>query len=203
MTTWANERLFKGDLLVRQSSEHLIQFKDAAEKESIEVAMPDNLNLVTMTVLESCLAWQEPRLFAPTPITIDDAKAFTVGNGLSERDVWHFVTKAHCKRLRAGLTIHRSVFSSTPHPFELEPEEGFEEVFCFLLPNGGKALLEGEGVLTDGAPIDAAWPVRDRTLAQVPMGYHRVVAMADADGEFPTVAYVWAYLCKFEHWEKS
>lgn len=201
MTTWANERPFKGDLLVQQPSNRLIQFTDAVEKESVLVMAPDTLDLVNMTVMHD--APNTPGLQKLPPITVDDAKSFTVGSGLAERDVWHFVNRAHCKRLRAGLTVHRSVFSSTPHPFELEPEKGFEEVFYFLLPSGGKALLEGEGVLTDGMPIDAAWPVRDRTLAQVPMGYHRVVALADKDGAFPVVAYVWCYLCKREHWEKD
>jgi len=125
-----------------------------------------------------------------------------IGSGIAQRDVYHFITKEHCTHLRAGLTVHRSLASSTPHTFELAPEPGFEELFWFRIADGDKAIIEGEGLWPDGSPVDAAWPVRDGDVVQVPMGSHRVMALPDVDGKFPQVAYVWCYLCTEERWEK-
>jgi len=136
-------------------------------------------------------------------LDMGNAQRKLIGSGIAQRDVYHFITAEHCKHLRAGLTIHRSLASSTPHTFELEPEPGFEELFWFRIADGGKALIEGYGLWPDGSPVDAAWPVRDGDVVQVPMGSHRVVALPDVDGNFPRVAYVWCYLAKDGRgWEK-
>lgn len=135
-------------------------------------------------------------------IFIGGAHHKVVGSGVAQRDVYHFITSKHRKLLRAGLTVHRSLASSTPHTFELSPELGFEELFWFHISDGGKALIEGEGLWPDGTRVDAAWPVRDGDVVQVPMGSHRVVALPDVDGRFPQVSYVWVYLCKKQEWEK-
>ena len=133
-----------------------------------------------------------------------DAQHFVRGEGLTERDVWHYVTSRHCSVLRAGLTVHRSAFSSTPHPFELRPRPGFEEVFYFCVnPPSGKVLLEGQGMWADGERIDTAWPVRDDQFACIPMGHHRVVALPMDDGSIPQVLYWWCYLCLRPEWEKD
>ncbi len=135
-------------------------------------------------------------------LDLKDAKHKVIGSGIAQRDVYHFITDEHCTYLRAGLTVHRSIASSTPHTFELEPEPGFEELFWFKISDGGKAIIEGEGLWPDGTPVDAAWPVRDGDIVQVPMGSHRVVALPDVDGNFPRVSYVWCYLAKEARWEK-
>jgi 5-deoxy-D-glucuronate isomerase len=101
------------------------------------------------------------------------------------------------------VTVQLSAFSSTPHEFETRPEPGFEEAFYFLFPEGGKGLLEGQGLWPDGTEVDDAWPVRHRQLAQVPMGWHRVTALPGVDGDVPRLAYVWVYLCTRPEWEKD
>lgn len=204
---WINTPWLLGELLVQDYGEHVLQFTDTEANEIIRVFVPGglagvtNLKSVTMTVLDEAGQQPEPSC----GITNDVAQHFVKGTGVAERDVWHYVSSKHCKRLRAGLTIHKSMASSTPHPFERTPEPGFEEVFFFILqlPANGKAILEGEGMGPNGQRIDDAWPVRDRTLAQVPMGWHRVVALPEEDGTFPMIAYVWCYLCKEERWEKD
>jgi hypothetical protein len=132
-----------------------------------------------------------------------DGQHFVKGEGITARDVWHVITREHCTALRAGVTTHRHVFSSLPHEFEKHPVEGFEEVFLFLLPNGGKAVLEGDGLWPDGSPVNAVWLVHDKQLAQVPMGRHVVTALPRNDGIIPRVSYVWAYICDRPEWEKD
>jgi 5-deoxy-D-glucuronate isomerase len=202
---WANDR-FYGSLVVQLPSPGIVQFTDLDERESILVRATSLFD-VTMTVMPGSDARPERERLTPeklTPIAQEDATHHVRGKGIATRDVWHYVTREHCKRLRAGLTVHRSAFSSTPHGFELSPEPGFEEVFYFLVVGDGKALLEGEGLWPDGRAVDAAWPVRNRTLAQVPMGWHRVAALAGADGGVPLVGYVWCYLAlPGRGWEKD
>ena len=198
--TWVNTP-WVGELVVQEYGDHLIRFTDTKTNEAVQVFVPEDLNGIMMTVLDDAGATTTPEPVAG--ITNDVAQHFVKGEGVAERDVWHYVSDKHCARLRAGLTVHRSMASSTPHPFERTPEPGFEEVFWFILPQSGKAVLEGEGMRPDGHLVDAVWPVRDRSLAQVPMGWHRVVSLPEEDGTFPQVAYVWCYLCKEERWEKD
>jgi len=184
-----------GRLLVQETGECLVRFTDTGTGESVTVFAPDEFTDVAMTVSAGGKT---------AGISIDDARHFLKGSHIAARNVWHYVTRDHATALRAGLTVHRSAFSSTPHEFELDTEPGFEEVFYFLLPDGGKAILEGQGLWPDGGDVDAAWPVRHRQLAQVPMGWHRVTALPrDADGNVPQVGYVWCYLCTSGRWEKD
>ena len=198
MWKWANSQQPRR-LVIQEQGEHAIKFIDTEADEAVLVHAPDSLN-VSMTILKEHAARPVPERVET--ITRDQSHHFVKGTGLTTRDVWHFVTRHDCAVLRVGLTIHRRIFSSTPHEFEMSSEPGFEEVFYFLLPNGGKAVLEGEGMWPNGDPVDAAWPVRHRQLAQVPIGWHRVVAMADEDS-CPRVAYVWAYLAIHPEWEKG
>jgi 5-deoxy-D-glucuronate isomerase len=184
---WVNEQ-YNGRLGVQESGEHLITFTDYETDEQIVVYAPDDPYGVTMTVNGQI-------------ISLFQSYQFIKGAGIAQRCVYHYVNREHCMALRAGLTVHDAAFSSTPHEFELNPEPGFEECFYFLTT--GKGLLEGEGVWPDGAPVDAAWPIRDRCVAQVPMGWHRVVALPLEDGIAPSLFYIWCYLCLHERWEKG
>ena len=123
-----------------------------------------------------------------------------VGKGLCRRDVYHYATKANATWLRAGVTVHRSAFSSLPHDFELTPENGFEEFFLFNTT--GSALVERRGRSPLVAQVDDVVPVINWNAVQIPMGWHRVVALPDRDGNLADVTYVWAYLAKKPHWEK-
>lgn len=185
---WANE-MYNGRLRAEFHDTYIV-FHDLEMKESVFVRIDDSVVMSTTKFGHDLVK----------VISIDDARHFTKGSGISQRNVYHFVTKDHCTVLRAGLTVHRSAFSSTPHSFEFDTEPGFEEVFFFR--TDGKVVLEGEGLWPDGQSVDAAWPVRDGQFAQVPMGWHRVVAMADVDGQVPSVSYIWCYLCLHERWEK-
>lgn len=124
----------------------------------------------------------------------------TRGHGLTERRVVHYTDRSTHRRLRVGVTVHQSVFSSLPHPFEKDPVPGFEEAFIIITP--GKGLVEMEGIM-GAIPIDEAVPVRGGDLVAVPMGWHRVVALPNADGEPWPMAYVWAFLSKRPEWEKD
>lgn len=185
---WINKQ-FQGDLLTVAPAPSVICFIDAGTDEDVMIFLANNPMDVTMSMDGEV-------------ISCPDATHYVRGSGIAMRDVWHFITRKHCKHLRAGLTVHRSAFSSTPHDFELTPERDFEEVFCFLISGDGKALLEGDGMWPDGQRVDAAWPARNGDFAQVPMGRHRVTALADAEGGVPLVGYVWCYLCLKDEWEK-
>jgi len=163
------------------------------------VYRPTRLTEAKYAVLENALFTINGRqLFIPQTF---GAGYYVRGAGMAQREVWHYVTREHCQRLRAGLTIHRSVVSSTPHEFERQPEADFEEYFYFL--TDGVGLLERAGMWTDGTLVDDGFRFDGPTLAQVPMGYHRVVALPDADGNTPFMAYIWCYLCKKPEWEKD
>ena len=188
---WVNEPYRHGRLFVQQSGFDTVRFTDIKENEHVDVSLSDRPTEIMMTIgsLAFCTG---------------DAKHFVKGAGITERDVWHFVTREHATALRAGLTVHRSAFSSTPHDFELTPDFGFEEAFVFMMPDDAKGLLEGEGVWPEGDAVSAAWPVVNRSMAQVPMGWHRVTALPGLDGVVPWLAYAWCYLAlPGRGWEKD
>jgi hypothetical protein len=131
--------------------------------------------------------------------TLEPCFDVTRGSGLTERRVIHYTNRSTHRRLRVGLTIHQSVFSSLPHPFEKDPVPGFEEAFYMV---GGKTLVEMQGLMgTDY--VDTAVACRGGDLVAVPMGWHRVVALPDDDGNPTPLAYIWAYLAKRTEWEKD
>ena len=202
MKSWANTPR-PGRLRVELESSTTLRFIDIEAHQSVTVFAPlDSLNVLMTVNTNTKEAFPRVGNVRPT-ISREKAKYFLKGEGIAKRDVYHYVTRKEARVLRAGLTIHHSAFSSTPHPFETEPVEGFEEAFWFLLPNGGKGILECEGLWPNGDPVDSAVPVRDRQIAQVPMGWHRVTALADYDGVPPKLAYCWAYLCLSPAWEKN
>ncbi|HEY3272486.1 MAG TPA: 5-deoxy-glucuronate isomerase [Methanocella sp.] len=136
-----------------------------------------------------------------TTITKAESHSIVVGEGNAQRDVYHFLKpKGPAPFLRLGITKHRGLgtWSSLPHPFELNPELGFEEVFFFMLEGGPqKAVNVGRGVWFDGSAANGVWAVGDHTWSTIPMGYHPVVGEPGVQ-----VSYVWAYLAKKNHWEK-
>ena len=102
--------------------------------------------------------------------------------------------------MRLGQTMHsgESTWSSLPHEFENYPENGFEEIFFYLLSGANKKAIQvGRGLWTDGNPVNDVWSVEDRTFSIIPMGYHPVVGEPGV-----RVSYVWAYLAKKKEWEK-
>lgn len=136
-----------------------------------------------------------------TVIEAKDAHHIVVGEGNAQRDVYHYLKPGGpAPQLRLGITKHRGrgTWSSLPHPFELHPEPGFEEVFFYLLEGAPqRAVQAGRGVWHDMSPVDEVWPVRDRCFGTIPMGYHPVVGEPGVH-----VSYVWAYLVKKKEWEK-
>ncbi|MCC6290756.1 5-deoxy-glucuronate isomerase [Candidatus Nomurabacteria bacterium] len=138
---------------------------------------------------------------APVTIESDSAQAIVVGNGNTQRDVFHYIRPGGpAPTLRLGITVHRGEgsWSSLPHNFELNTESGFEEVFFYLLENSSRRGIQvGKGVWFDNTPVDTVWPIKDRAFGTVPMGYHPVVGEPGVK-----VSYVWAYLAKKKEWEK-
>lgn len=134
-------------------------------------------------------------------VTSDQAKVVNVGFGNTSRSVYHYLLPGGpASRLRLGQTFHdgKGTWSSLPHDFELNPENGFEEFFRYFISGGsGVAHQVGRGVWRDGAAVDAIWTVSNGDFATIPMGYHPVVAEPEVN-----VSYIWAYLVKFPHWEK-
>ena len=131
-----------------------------------------------------------------------------VGEGNAQRDVFHYLKPGGpAPTLRLGITKHRGygTWSSLPHPFELSPEKGFEEVFFYILGASPdiirgipeRAFQVGRGVWFDGSAVDGVWPVADHSWCTIPMGYHPVVGEPGVN-----VSYVWAYLAKKKAWEK-
>lgn len=120
------------------------------------------------------------------------------GNRNSEREVHHYLKPGGpSKTLRLGITHHtlEGGWSSTPHPFELKPEKGFEEVFFYLLD--GPAIQISKGKWPNGSKAQEVWEAHDHTWACVPMGEHPIVGLPDA-----RVSYVWCYNCIKKGWEK-
>ena len=136
-----------------------------------------------------------------TEILAKDAYHIVVGESNWERDVYHFLKpNGPAPTLRLGITVHSGfgTWSSLPHPFELNLEPNFEEVFFHLLEGGSQRAVQlGRGVWADNTAVDEAWLVKDRTFSTIPMGYHPVVGEPHVK-----VAYVWAYLAKTPAWEK-
>lgn len=132
-------------------------------------------------------------------IAMTEAHHIVRGEDNEARDVYHFLTPNKLP-LRLGLTVHRKAggWSSTPHPFELTPEPGFEEIFFFVLNDPwGRAVSVRRGMWHDGTFIDRIDLVRSHMFSTIPMGYHPV---GSEPGVF--VSYVWAYLAKKKEWEK-
>jgi hypothetical protein len=194
---WANEPK-PGRLRVEETSPGTVRFWDTQTDEWVKVVSGDDPQATVMHI-----GREMPETPVVLTLDIDYAKHFVIGEGIARRQVYHFVNRDRAIALRAGLTIHESAFSSTPHEFEKSPEAGFEEAFYFLLPSGGKGILECDGIWPDGTAVDAAYPVRHQQLAQVPMGWHRVVALPDKDGVPPPLAYCWCYICDRPEWEKD
>lgn len=135
--------------------------------------------------------------------TIENAQAhhIVVGEENFQRDVYHYLKPGGPSRfLRLGITKHRGygTWSSLPHPFELNGEPGFEEVFFYLLSGGPQRAVQiGKGVWYDGTVADDAWFVYNHSWSTIPMGYHPVVGEPHVH-----VSYIWAYLAKKGEWEK-
>ena len=134
----------------------------------------------------------------------DEGQHLIVGEGNTARDVYHWVSSSTGLPggLRVGLTVHRGpgTQSSLPHDFELDLEIGFEEVFYYLISGGhrNQAVQVGLGLWHDGRRTDSVWSVSDKSFSVIPMGYHPVLSEP-----LTTVSYVWAYICKWSHWEKA
>ena len=137
--------------------------------------------------------------------TIAMSHHIVVGKANLKRDVYHFTKPGGLlPTLRCGLTVHsgKNTWSSTPHPFELNPVEGFEEVFLYLNSRsddepGTEAIQVGVGKWQDGEGINEIWGVKNRDISAIPMGYHPVVGEPGVH-----VSYIWAYLAKKKEWEK-
>lgn len=136
-----------------------------------------------------------------TEILNSQAHHIVVGEGNAQRDVYHYLKpKGPAPEMRLGITKHCGIgsWSSLPHPFELNPELGFEEVFFYLTEGGSKKGIQvGKGVWHDGSQVDEVWPFQDKSWSTIPMGYHPVVGEPGVK-----VHYVWAYLVKKPAWEK-
>ena len=136
-----------------------------------------------------------------TVISNSDAHHLVVGQGNTQRDVFHYLKPdGPATELRLGITKHRGIgtWSSLPHAFELNLECGFEEVFFYLITGGNRRAIQvGEGMWHDGSAVKSTWFVDDHSFSTVPMGYHPIVGEPGV-----TVHYVWAYLAKKASWEK-
>jgi len=184
---WCNEK--KLDLLNVSGNDSILYF--GIENESVEVFL--NNNDISKVVFK-----------APGTETIilrEDSHHIIVGEGNTERDVFHFLKpNGPSKYLRLGITKHKGIgtWSSLPHNFELNTEAGFEEIFFYLLQGGNeRAIQVGEGIWFNEQKVESSWFVYDHTFSCIPMGYHPTVGEPGV-----SVSYVWAYLAKFPHWEK-
>ena len=184
---WSNEE--KLDTLKVHSENNILIFETSLEKAEVHLNNGDIAKVICHLKGST------------TEIDNSRSHAIVVGEGNAQRDVYHYLKPngpAPC--LRLGITKHRGygTWSSLPHPFELKPELGFEEVFFYLLKGGsGRAVQVGKGVWYDGSTVDKAWLVEDHTFSTIPMGYHPVVGEPEVH-----VSYVWAYLAKKKEWEK-
>jgi 5-deoxy-D-glucuronate isomerase len=184
---WNNQKML--DTLKVGGDSDVLTFETANEKAEVHLK-DNNIEKVICIVNDT-----------RSTITRDQAHHIVVGEGNTRRDVYHFLKpNGPTPHLRLGLTKHSGLgtWSSLPHPFELNPEMGFEEVFFFMLEGGPKRAVNlGSGVWYDGSTADGIWVVCDHTWSTIPMGYHPVVGEPDVK-----VSYVWAYLAKKKHWEK-
>lgn len=174
-------------------SENKLEFLTPTEKATIHL---DDKGTVTRVIHNDIVKNREIN------IDVKNAHHIVVGESNWTRDVYHWLKpneEAHLT-LRLGLTVHKGngTWSSLPHDFENHLEDGFEEVFFYLLEGGTKKAIQvGRGVWADGKEVDAVWPVLDRTFSVIPMGYHPVVGEPKVG-----VSYIWAYLAKKKSWEK-
>lgn len=184
---WCNEKRLL--TLNAKGGNDLLVYEAGNEKAEVHIAGRDISKVV-------CLAGGKT-----TVVGNGDAHHIVVGEGNAQRDVYHYLKPGGpAPSLRLGITKHRGLgtWSSLPHPFELHPEPGFEEVFFYLLEGAtGRAVQVGRGVWHDMSPVDASWLVRDRSFGTIPMGYHPVVGEPGVH-----VSYIWAYLVKKKEWEK-
>lgn len=162
-----------------------------AEAEKCEVYLKENdIQKVT------CITKGEK-----TIIERDQRYQLIVGEGNFKREVDHYLKPGGpAPFLRLGITKHCGLgtWSSLPHPFELNKDIGFEEVFFYLLDQGSKQALQvGQGVWWDGSPVNEVWRIKDRGWCTIPLGFHPVVGEPGVH-----VSYVWAYLAKKKEWEK-
>jgi len=136
-----------------------------------------------------------------TIIEENSSHSIVVGEDNIRRKVHHFLKPGGPSPfLRLGLTEHdgTGTWSSTPHPFEKKLEEGFEEVFFYILSGGSKRALQiGKGMWCRGDLVDDVWFVKDHSWSAIPMGFHPVVGEPGVH-----VSYIWAYLAKKKEWEK-
>lgn len=193
MYTWSNEKRL--DTLRATGEKSRLVFETDGEKAEVSI---DEDNTITKVVFTDSKG-------VTVEITPSSAKRVEVGEESWARDVYHYlVPGGPAPSMRLGITKHRGAgtWSSLPHDFELNTEEGFEEVFFHMLDGGLKgetprAWQRGRGVWFDNSAVDDMWPVENRTFSTIPMGYHPVVGEPGV-----TVSYIWVYLAKNKHWEK-
>lgn len=188
MYPWVNK--IKLDNLHASGHDEILVFESSGE--CAEVYLKNNtIERVIFTLNDG----------TPVNIGANEAQLIVVGDANTQRDVFHYLRPGGpAPTLRLGITVHRGegTWSSLPHNFELNTEPGFEEVFFYLLENASRRGIQvGKGVWFDNTHVDTVWPIKDRTFATVPMGYHPVVGEPGVK-----VSYVWAYLAKKQEWEK-
>jgi len=136
-----------------------------------------------------------------TKLSKKNFKIKIIGKENYKRKVIHFLYRKNKNfKLRLGITYHLklSSWSSLPHKFETNLEKGFEEFFFYLLKNSpNKAIQVGQGVWHNFKKVNKSWFVRDKTFSIIPMGYHPVVGLPNVK-----VSYIWAYIAKYDRWEK-
>lgn len=177
-------------LKIREKNSRLF-FKTSAEEAEVIISQNNRIERVIHRDLINEKEFQ-----------VNSGHSIVVGSGNCERDVYHFLLPSNEPHLqiRLGQTFHRGegTWSSLPHDFENHLENGFEEVFFYLLSGSPKKAIQvGRGVWSDGSCVDEVWPIGDREFSAIPMGYHPVVAEPGVK-----VSYVWAYLAKKKAWEK-
>ncbi|MFA6528002.1 MAG: 5-deoxy-glucuronate isomerase [Candidatus Gracilibacteria bacterium] len=187
MYKWNNE--CKLDTLKVYGENDVLIFETKNEKAKVYIVNND-IEKITITVDGK-----------EQEITKNDRKHIVVGDGNTQRDVYHYLMpNGPTPTLRLGITKHRGegTWSSLPHNFELNTEPGFEEVFFYITEGATQRGFQvGRGVWFDNSSVDGVWPISDRTFNTVPMGYHPVVAEPGVK-----MSYVWAYLAKMKRWEK-
>ena len=187
MYQWNNEKRLKN--LKAKGQNNILTFEAGKEKAKVYLKNRD-IEKVIFSLSQN--EWI---------ITKNQRHHVVVGEKNTQRDVYHYFKKGGpAPTMRIGITKHKGVgtWSSLPHPFELQPETGFEEVFFYLLKGGTKRALQiGRGVWYNKTPVDSVWPVNDHSFSVIPMGYHPIVAEPSV-----YVSYVWVYLAKKAEWEK-
>lgn len=184
---WNNEKRLS--MLQVDDEENILIFKTDKETVKVHIEERDIARVV-------CIS-------GGNTVVVDNADAYhtVVGEENFQRDVYHYLKPGGPSQfLRLGITKHRGygTWSSLPHPFELRPELGFEEVFFYLLSGGPqRAIQVGKGVWHDGIEVNDAWFVNGNSWSTIPMGYHPVVGEPHVN-----VSYIWAYLAKKKEWEK-